>query len=523
MSDAAAPELSILVCAFNMARELPRTLQSLSPAYQQGAQDIAWEVVVLDNGSDPPVRAEELQTILPGVRVIRPHKVLRSPAAAINAAMRELSAELVGLWIDGARIASPGIVRHAVEALRGDPSGAVGTLAFHLGPDSQKRSVPQGYGAAQEDALLDSVDWRQDGYRLFDISALAGSSAQGWFGCINETNGLFMHRSMWDALGGLDERFASPGGGCVNLDLWERVVEACGRRPWMILGEGSFHQVHGGAATNGSEEDRTAMREEYQAIHGRAHSAPDYRARYVGSLDPVRFASGAGSPLDRLRKVQSVRQRHFRVGAPTRTLEAIQAGTLRTRYKGLRLAKNPFDLVIYLQALASLRPATIIEVGASEGGSAAWLIDQCRALGLVETRMISIDRKPPKLDLAGVSFHGGNSLTPEDTFPSDAIAWSPHPWLVIEDSAHTFEATRAVIDYFDHRLRPGDLMVIEDGVVADLEGEVYRRLDDGPNRAVAELLARSGGRYEIDADLCDFFGRNVTYAPNAWLRRVQDD
>ena len=521
MSGGATPELSILVCAFNMGRELPRTLYSLSEAYQRDAQGIDWEVVVLDNGSDPPVRAEEVRSFLPKARIDRPDMVRRSPVAAINAAMRDLRGEMVGLCIDGARIASPGIVRHAVEVLRDDRSGAVGTLAFHLGPDAQTRTVQQGYDSAREDALLESANWREDGYRLFDISALAGSSAPGWFGCINETNALFMHRAMWDAVGGLDERFASPGGGYANLDLWERVVEASGRRPWMILGEGTFHQVHGGVATNGRKEARAEMRAEYEAIHGRAHAPPEYRPRYVGSLDHARFATGGGSPLDRRRKVHSVRQRHFRVDVPTETLSGIQNGTLRTRYKGLRLAKNPFDLVLYMQTLANLRPATIIEVGASEGGSAAWLIDQCRALGLMETRMISIDRKPPKLELAGVSFHGGDSLAPEDTFPSEAIASAPHPWLVIEDSAHSFEATRAVIDYFDRRLQPGDLLVVEDGVVADLEGKVYRRLNDGPNRAVADLLTRAGARYEIDAALCDFFGHNVTYAPNAWLRRTQ--
>ena len=41
------------------------------------------------------------------------------------------------------------------------------------------RSVPLGYDQQEEDRLLDSVDWTHDGYRLFDISVLAGSSAGG--------------------------------------------------------------------------------------------------------------------------------------------------------------------------------------------------------------------------------------------------------------------------------------------------------------------------------------------------------
>ena len=169
---------------------------------------------------------------------------------------------------------------------------------------------------------------------------------------------------------------------------------------------------------------------------------------------------------------------------------AIQHGTLRTRYKGLRLAKNPFDLVNYVHAIERLRPATIIEIGTSEGGSAAWFVDQCRVLGLAETQLISIDIAPPSLDLPQASFHRGDSCAPDETFPAEVMAEAPHPWLVIEDSKHRYESTIEVLNYFDRHLERGDMLVIEDGVVADLDGEVYRDLDDGPNRAVAEFLGR---------------------------------
>jgi cephalosporin hydroxylase len=64
-------------------------------------------------------------------------------------------------------------------------------------------------------------------------------------------------------------------------------------------------------------------------------------------------------------------------------------------------------------------------------------------------------------------------------------------------------------------------MVVEDGVVADLPQGTYGRYQNGPNRAVAKFLSENMGRYEVDADLCNFYGRNVTFNPNAWLRRIQ--
>ena len=42
------PDLSIVVCAWNMTRELPRTLSTLAPGYQRGTGSLRWEVVVLD-------------------------------------------------------------------------------------------------------------------------------------------------------------------------------------------------------------------------------------------------------------------------------------------------------------------------------------------------------------------------------------------------------------------------------------------------------------------------------------------
>ena len=51
-------KLSVIVIAHNMAREIPRTLQSLSREYQLECQDLDYEVLVIDNGSSPPLPAE---------------------------------------------------------------------------------------------------------------------------------------------------------------------------------------------------------------------------------------------------------------------------------------------------------------------------------------------------------------------------------------------------------------------------------------------------------------------------------
>ena len=51
----AGPKLSVVVVAYDMARELPRTLTSLSPQYQQLIAADEYEVIVVDNGSPEAV------------------------------------------------------------------------------------------------------------------------------------------------------------------------------------------------------------------------------------------------------------------------------------------------------------------------------------------------------------------------------------------------------------------------------------------------------------------------------------
>ena len=360
------PHLSLVVGAYNMARELPRTIYTLSRAYQHDIGDLRYEIIVADNGSPTPVDEAGLRAIAPEVRVLRTENASPSQVDAINAAVAAARAPCIGLMIDGARMASPRLLRYALDAHRLDPNALVATYGFHLGPDVQMKSVFEGYDQAAEDRLLDSVDWKSNGYRLFEISVFAGSSQKGWFNPVSESNAVFLSRPLWNQLGGLDTRFRSPGGGLVNLDFWARAVEAAGA-PWMILGEGTFHQVHGGAATNRGDEARQPMREEYAAIRGKGFTTPAYRPRLIGQLRPECEALGRAGRQDDdreagHRRVEAVRGRRFAIDLPPDAISRIQAGTLKTRYKGLRFCKNPFDLVLYPVSYTHLTLPTILRV-----------------------------------------------------------------------------------------------------------------------------------------------------------------
>jgi glycosyltransferase involved in cell wall biosynthesis len=281
--------LSVVIGAYNMARELPRTIRSLSRDMQRGADDLDYELIVVDNGSHEPLDPSAWSAWDVDVRVVRvePEDASPSPCAALNAALATARGEIVGLMIDGARIASPGMLAGAVSAARTGDRAVVATLAFHLGPKLQMESVREGYDPFAEDRLLDEARWLEDGYRLFEIAVPAASCMGDWFAPIMESNALFMRRALWNELGGLDPRFVSPGGGFANLDLFARAATLPGAVVVTLLGEATFHQVHGGVATNALVSMQHVYRDEYQRIRGRAYELPRYRSLFQGTLTPA--------------------------------------------------------------------------------------------------------------------------------------------------------------------------------------------------------------------------------------------
>ena len=297
------PELSVVVVVHDMAREAPRTLYSLSAAYQRDISAEDYEVIVVDNGSQPPFASQMLDGLAGNFRLIRLDPAPPSPVKAINTGLAAARGNIIGLMIDGARIATPGLLHFGLKGAGLYPRSVVASLGWHLGFDVQRWAIEAGYDQAREDDLLASIDWQRDGYRLFEIAAFAGSSVDGWFQPIDESNGLFLSRDIWTELGGVDERFDLPGGGLVNLDLFRRALDLPESELVILLGEGTFHQIHGGIATNarlGEFRQRgERWREQYEAIRGQSlHVPTPARRTYVGVLPQPTLAHFARAAVE---------------------------------------------------------------------------------------------------------------------------------------------------------------------------------------------------------------------------------
>ena len=306
-------KLSVILISYDMAREIPRTLQSLSRRYQLGAQELEYEVLLVDNGSPVPLDEATWANIDVPVRLICVQNASSSPAGAINIALEEAAGEVVCLMIDGAHILTPGVFKMALSSYQAFENAVVAIRYFYLGMQEQTVSIANGYNQHFEDQLLEKISWPDDGYRLFEISTplRSGANRLTWLNRMFEANCLFLRRSLFKDIGGADDRFDYPGGGFLNLDIFKRAVEAPGVTPVQLIGEGSFHQVHGGVTTNSHGMARETKLDKYRAqfakIRGHVQFTSKVSFTYMGHMPTQasnitaverRRARLAGRPLE---------------------------------------------------------------------------------------------------------------------------------------------------------------------------------------------------------------------------------
>jgi glycosyltransferase involved in cell wall biosynthesis len=269
-----------------MRREAERTLYSLSKAYQKNLGDISYEVITIDNGSSEPLKEDFIKSLEGNFRYIYFNASDPSPCKALNYGVQIARGSLITLCIDGARILSPGVLHYSVIASRIYQNPFIYTLNMHLGHKAQNFLAEEDYSQREEDALVKTVNWKQDGYSLFDISSVALSSGNGYFSKLNESNCITMPRSAYQKTGGFDERFKSAGGGLTNLDFFNRLNENKDMDPILLLGEATFHQFHGGTATNVPLKDHPweKMEEEYTSITGKPYRPYRRKPVYFGDV-----------------------------------------------------------------------------------------------------------------------------------------------------------------------------------------------------------------------------------------------
>jgi cephalosporin hydroxylase len=185
----------------------------------------------------------------------------------------------------------------------------------------------------------------------------------------------------------------------------------------------------------------------------------------------------------------------------------------RSTYFGITTFKSPIDFWIYQELLFERRPDFIVEIGNFHGGSALALAHLCDALG--HGRIIGLDlshdavpeivRQHPRIRLLGGDACASFGQVAELVAGSASV-------MVIEDSAHTYDNTLAVLRTYAPLVTPGNYFIVEDGII-------HHGLDGGPSPGpyeAIETFVQENGAFEIDRGRESFL---ITWNPKGYLRR----
>jgi cephalosporin hydroxylase len=429
--------------------------------------------------------------------------------------------------IDGAHVLTPGVLRFGMTGLSTYAPAIVATQQWYVGPGQQGEVERLGYDRNYEDRLFAAVNWPTDGYRLFEIGHFVGD--RDWFDGIWESNCLFVSRRALEQLGGLDESFDVPGGGFANLDIFERLASSPDTTVATIIGEGSFHQIHGGMTTNVPDDDARRRRiaqygRQYAEIRGRPYRGPAEITHFVGSMP----AYAARTKPRRRAAVAFKEATPDPEGLPERPVpipddlktEYVDAfwrsrAWQDTTWLGHSSTRPATDLFAYQELISRLRPDWIVETGTGDGGRALFLASICELLG--SGRVLSIDadhsadlpRHPRITYLAG---HPAQTSTAQRV--REHVGDPPNA-LVVLGSRGRRPRMMTEFDLYAPLVPLGSYVVMEETIVNG--HPVWPSFGPGPREAVRHLLAARDD-FVPDPDL---ERSGLTFNPQGFLKRVR--
>jgi cephalosporin hydroxylase len=523
-------DLSVVVVFYNMRREASRTLHSLGRAYQDGLQGTGYEVIVVENGSDED---QKLGTAF--VNDFGPefhyldlgYAACPSPVRALNRGIELSRGRALALMIDGAHVLSPGVLRFGLQGLATYAPAIVATQQWYVGPGQQGEAMDNGYDQAYEDRLFERIQWPSNGYRLFEIGHFVGD--RDWLDGVWESNCLFVTRDQLEQVGGFDERFSTPGGGYANLELYERLGSATDITVCSIIGEGSFHQAHGGTTTNQTDAVQRRSRvfgfgQDYAELRGRAFRGPGKPIHFVG-----RIATGAA----RRSKPRRMSTAVFREAAeaidgapdqPTAVPDDLRSSFTdavwrnlpwrRTTWLGVPIRSAPTDLVAYQEIVSRVRPDWVVDIGTSDEGRAPFLASICELVGhglvlsigdgdadelLPHPRLRHCTGAPLE---AGVRDHvhglvgGGNAV-------------------VVLGARAGRATTAAQFEAYADLVQVGSYVIVTDTVVNGRP--VWPSFGPGPAEGIKQILRRHG-EFVSDPEMEKYA---LSFNPGGYLRRAE--
>jgi cephalosporin hydroxylase len=525
-------DLSVVVVFYNMRREAKRTLHSLSRSYQQGIDGVDYEVVVVENGSAEDQRLGEsfVRSFGPEFRYIDlGSDAVPSPVPALNRGIAETGGDAIALMIDGAHVLTPGVLRFGLAGIAAYRPAVVSTQQWYVGPGQQPEIAARGYDTDYEDRLFDEIEWPKRGYGLFDIGHFIGD--RDWFDGIWESNCMFVPRSLLEQFGCFDESFTMPGGGYANLELYERVASTPGVAVVSIIGEGSFHQLHGGTTTNNADSGErrqqiAAFTRHYEELRGRGFRGPGKQIHYIGHMHPGArrtkarrrvapnlFKAGTAADIDGMPDKPSPLPEDLKVEFTDAFWRSL--AWRDTTWLGRRVAKAPTDLLAYQELIATLRPDWIIETGTLDGGRALFLASICDLIGHGQVLSIDEERSDEWPEHPRITYVQGNSISETTTRKViERVGDAPNA-LVVLGSCSARPRMLKEFRAYAPLVPVGSYVVMEETIVGG--HPVWPSFGPGPAEAVSSIL---NTRDDFAPDpAMERYG--LTFNPSGFLKRLK--
>lgn len=192
-------------------------------------------------------------------------------------------------------------------------------------------------------------------------------------------------------------------------------------------------------------------------------------------------------------------------------LQTVNIGHHKVTYRGVKAIRCPFDYVLYQMIITKVKPDLIIEIGTHDGGGALYMSDlmKLNGGGIVHTIDI-VDMVTSDLVINNSNikrFLGGyQNYDLENTKEFKNI-------LVVDDGSHTYYDVKNSLEKFYKVVSNGSYFIVEDGILTELG---YQNYGGGPLRAIEEFL-KVREDFEVDREMCDFFGKNATFNVNGFL------
>ena len=163
------------------------------------------------------------------------------------------------------------------------------------------------------------------------------------------------------------------------------------------------------------------------------------------------------------------------------------------KWKEFDLYKTANDMVIYSMLLNEIRPEIIVEFGSGSGGSAVWMADICKSLGL-DYHIFSYDIKKPSFrrnDITFVEFDI-NTLDIDKKLP--LFNGSNNKRILVIEDAHV--NVSSVLHTVNKFLKSGDYLIVEDS--------------ESQQKHIEEFTKKEPQKFMVDQYYLDFFGTNMT-------------